>query len=130
MMWVQNGLKVQYQKGLNPAQRAVIELSQLHRFSVGELASIIGMRKDKFKSRVLKDLGEYMRIDKKGFVNPRRNIDKVLEKNFDKERLETLQENIERERKDYRNKIMIEPIRRYLKEVENNKTNLKLETTS
>ncbi len=52
------------------AQKLVIELISLRVFSVGELASILGMRKNHFKNRVLKGLGEYVKIDKKGFVNP------------------------------------------------------------
>ncbi len=98
MMWVQNELHLQYQKSLNPTQKAVIELSQVHRFSVGELATIMGMRKNNFKGRVLKGLGEYVRVDKKELVTPRKNIEKVLEKNFDRKRFEAIRKEIENDR--------------------------------
>lgn len=123
MMWVQNELHLQYQKDLNPTQKAVIELSQQYRFSVEELATIMSMRKDNFKSRVLKGLERYVRVDRKGFVRPRKNLAKILEKNFDRKRYKDLREEIEDERSKYNHMMLIGPFQRYLREAEKTEEN-------
>jgi hypothetical protein len=109
-------VKLGYQKDLSLSQKLVIELIGMKTFSLGELASIIDMRKNHFKGRVIKGLDDYLTIDSKGFVTPRKDIDKVLEKNFDKERLEAVQSCIKDERDDYKTKFLFEPLRRLLEE--------------
>ncbi len=109
-------VKLNYQKDLNPSQKLTLELLHYNNFSVVELASILGMRKDNFKSRVLSGIRKYVRIDKKGFVTLRKDIDKVLEKNFNKKRYESDASYIKKERDNYKIKMLFEPLRRLLEE--------------
>jgi hypothetical protein len=133
MMWVQNELHLQYQKALNPTQKAIIELSQQHRFSVEDLATIMNMRKDNFKSRVLKGLKKYVRVDKKGFINLRKDLTKILENNFDRNRFEVLKEGMEDERSKYNHKMLIGPFQRYIREAgkrEENRSHAKIDNSN
>ncbi len=107
-------VKLNYQKDLNPSQKLTLELLHHNNFSIGELACMLGMRKDNFKRRVLSGIREYVRIGKKGLVTPRENIDEVIENNFDKKRLEDVSTYIKTERDDYSNKFLFEPLMRML----------------
>lgn len=123
-------VKLGYQKDLSLTQKLVIELANTNIFSVDELASIIGMRKNHFKARVLKGLDEYVTMDKKGLVNPSKDIEKVLEMNFDKEEFEDIQSEIKKERDKYRDKILLGPLRRLLEKAEADKLGYSIEVTS
>ncbi len=123
-------VKLGYQKDLSLTQKLVIELIGMKIFSVDELASIIGMRKNHFKARVLKGLDEYLKIDKKGFVNPSKDIDKVLEMNFDKEGFENIQNEIRDERDKYKNEFLINPLRILLREADVDRLYLGIEAAS
>ncbi len=118
MIWVQDAHKVGYQKDLTPTQKMVLELVHYKNFSVSELASILVMRERDLSRRVLKGLDKYLKIDKKGFVNLKMDIEQVLDKNFDKERLEAVISNIKKERDKYKTKFLFEPLRKMLMEME------------
>ncbi len=107
-------VKLNYQKDLNPSQKLTLELLHHNNFSIGELSSVLGMRKDNFKRRVLSGMGEYVKIDEKGFVNLREDIGEVIDNNFDKEKSEAVISNIKEERDDYSNKFLFEPLMRML----------------
>ena len=123
-------VKLGYQKDLSLAQKMVVELTVWKNFSVGELASLIGMRKNHFKARVLGGLDQYLKIDKKGFVTPRNNIEEVLEKNFDRAKFEAIQRDIKDERDKYRDKFLFEPLQILLRKADMDKLYSNIELTS
>jgi hypothetical protein len=130
MMWVQDARGIAYQKDLTPTQKLILELVHYNTFSVTELASILGMRKRDLNRRVLGALKGYLDIDKEGFVIPEKSIENVLENNFDKERFEAVQSEIEKERNKYRDKILLGPLRRLLEKAEADKLDRSIEVTS
>ncbi len=115
-------VKLTYQKDLNPSQKLTLELIHHNTFSIGELGCMLGMRKDNFKRRVLSGIGEYVKIDEKEFVNLREDIDQVLDKNFDKKKLEDVSNCIKGERDDYSNKFLFEPLMRMLEKTGDKKS--------
>ena len=122
-------VKLGYQKDLSLAQKMVVELIVWKSFSVGELASLIGMRKNHFKARVLGGLGQYLRIDKKGFVTLRHNFEEALEKNFDRAKFENLRREIKVERDKYRDKFLFGPLQRLLEKAAADESSRSIEVT-
>ncbi len=71
-----------------------------------------------------------MRVDKKGFVKPRKNIEKVLTKNFVKKRYENVRKEMKKDRDKYETQMLLKPLQRYLKETEEKESNRSLEGSS
>lgn len=99
-LWGRNESTLGYQP-LNLTQRVVLELICTYEFDVDSLAQYLGFRKNNFKSRVLKPLGEYVRIEN-GIITPRENLLEVMEESFDRERFDSVQHTIREQRSDYR----------------------------
>ncbi len=123
-------VKLNYQKDLNPSQKLTLELLHHNNFSIGELACMLGMRKDNFKRRVLSGMGEYVKIDEKEFVNLREDIDEVINNNYDKKRLEDVSNYIKKERDIYTTKFLFEPLLRMLEKAEDKELSPKAKTKS
>lgn len=92
LLWGRSESLLGYQR-LNLKQKVVLELICTYEFDVDSLARYLGMRKNNLKSRILKPLGEYVRIEN-GVITPRENLLEVMEGGFDRERFDNIQRTI------------------------------------
>lgn len=99
-LWGRNESTLGYQR-LNPNQKVVLELVCTYQFDVDSLARYLGVRKNNLKSRILKPLGEYVRIED-GIITPRENLLEVLEEGFDQARFDNIQRTKREGRSKYR----------------------------
>lgn len=100
LLWGRNESILGYQL-LSINQKVVLELVCNHEFDVDSLAIYLGVRKNNLKSRILKPLEDYVRIEN-GIVTPRENLLEVLEGGFDRGRFENIRRTIKGGRSDFR----------------------------